>query len=197
MPNQEERAAAFRYYVERVAAHPLGVGCHYFQCYDQFVLGRFDGENYNIGLFDICLRPYGEMLQASGPALKAPGPSMQERPRPPSAAADHPHDCLLSTPAHCRPWEQSPMGGVRFLKKWQPPLFPCPERGRGPCDPAQSLFTDSVPSAAIPPAAGGFFLPWAHRRGRAGRPPTRHCPGLLKNSSLVVNFYGLRRRRGA
>ena len=52
-------------YVERVAAHPLGVGCHYFQCYDQFVLGRFDGENYNIGLFDICLRPYGEMLQAS------------------------------------------------------------------------------------------------------------------------------------
>lgn len=65
VPNQEERAAAFRYYVERVAAHPLGVGCHYFQCYDQFVLGRFDGENYNIGLFDICLRPYGEMLQAS------------------------------------------------------------------------------------------------------------------------------------
>ena len=43
----------------------MGEGCHYFQCYDQFVLGRFDGENYNIGLFDICLRPYGEMLQAS------------------------------------------------------------------------------------------------------------------------------------
>lgn len=65
VPNQEERAAAFRYYVERVAAHPMGVGCHYFQCYDQFVLGRFDGENYNIGLFDVCLRPYAEMLRAS------------------------------------------------------------------------------------------------------------------------------------
>lgn len=51
------------------------------------------------------------------------------------------------------------MGRVRFLKKWQPPFFPCPERGRGPCDPAQSLFTDSVPGAAIPPAAGGFFCP--------------------------------------
>lgn len=50
------------------------------------------------------------------------------------------------------------MGGVRFLKKWQPPLFPCLERGRGPCDPAQGLFTDSVPGAAIPPAAGGFFF---------------------------------------
>ena len=65
VPDQRERAAAFRYYVERVAAHPQGVGCHYFQCYDQFVLGRFDGENYNIGLFDVCLRPYAEMLQAS------------------------------------------------------------------------------------------------------------------------------------
>lgn len=65
VPDQVERAAAFRYYVERVAAHPMGVGCHYFQCYDQFVLGRFDGENYNIGLFDICLRPYAEMLEAS------------------------------------------------------------------------------------------------------------------------------------
>ncbi len=39
--------------VKRAAAHLMG-GCHYFQCYDQFVLGRFDGENYNIGLFDIC-----------------------------------------------------------------------------------------------------------------------------------------------
>ena len=32
-----------------------------YQCYDQFVLGRFDGENYNIGLFDICSRPYQDM----------------------------------------------------------------------------------------------------------------------------------------
>ena len=40
-----------------------GVGCHYFQCYDQFVLGRFDGENYNIGLFDICSIPYPDMLK--------------------------------------------------------------------------------------------------------------------------------------
>ncbi len=62
--NQAERGKAFRYYAERVAAHPLGVGCHWFQCYDQFALGRFDGENYNIGLFDITLRPYEEMRRA-------------------------------------------------------------------------------------------------------------------------------------
>ena len=58
---QEDRGKAYRYYCERVAAHPNGVGCHYFQCYDQFVLGRFDGENYNIGLFDICSRPFQQM----------------------------------------------------------------------------------------------------------------------------------------
>lgn len=61
--SQKDRGIAYRYYSQRTAAHPLGVGCHYFQCYDQFVLGRFDGENYNIGLFDICSRPYEEMLE--------------------------------------------------------------------------------------------------------------------------------------
>ncbi len=64
VPSQAERAKAFRYYCERTAAHPQGVGCHWFQCYDQFALGRFDGENYNIGLFDITLRPYPEMVEA-------------------------------------------------------------------------------------------------------------------------------------
>ncbi len=64
VPSQAERAKAFRYYCERVAAHAQGVGCHWFQCYDQFALGRFDGENYNIGLFDITLRPYPEMQKA-------------------------------------------------------------------------------------------------------------------------------------
>lgn len=61
--SQRDRGIAYRYYCERVAAHKNGVGCHYFQCYDQFSLGRFDGENYNIGLFDICLQPYTEMLE--------------------------------------------------------------------------------------------------------------------------------------
>ncbi|MCL2043329.1 MAG: hypothetical protein FWG89_04225 [Treponema sp.] len=62
--NQHERGRAYRYYCERVAAHPSGVGCHWFQCYDQFALGRFDGENYNIGLFDICSLPNRTMMQA-------------------------------------------------------------------------------------------------------------------------------------
>ena len=62
---QEERGKAYRYYLERAAAHPMSVGCHWFQCYDQFALGRFDGENYNIGLFDITLRPHEAMRRAA------------------------------------------------------------------------------------------------------------------------------------
>ncbi len=61
--NQRERGLAYHNYCESVAAHKNGVGCHYFQCYDQFVLGRFDGENYNIGLFDITSCAYPEMLE--------------------------------------------------------------------------------------------------------------------------------------
>jgi hypothetical protein len=63
-PNQRERGKAYRYYCDRVAAHPYGVGCHWFQFYDQFPLGRFDGENYNIGLFDVCSLPNEEMMSA-------------------------------------------------------------------------------------------------------------------------------------
>ena len=62
---QAEKAQAYRYYCERAAAHPQGAGCHWFQCYDQFALGRFDGENYQIGLFDITLRPYPAMEEAA------------------------------------------------------------------------------------------------------------------------------------
>lgn len=60
---QKDRGIAYRHYCEHAAAHPNGVGCHYFQYSDQFVLGRFDGENYNIGLFDICYQPYPEMMK--------------------------------------------------------------------------------------------------------------------------------------
>jgi hypothetical protein len=63
-PNQRERGKAYRYYCERVAAHPYGAGCHWFQLYDQFPLGRFDGENYNIGLVDVCSLPHEEMMDA-------------------------------------------------------------------------------------------------------------------------------------
>jgi len=62
--NQEERGKMWRYFVERVASHPQGVGAHWFQFNDQFCLGRYDGENYQIGLVDICMQPYKELMEA-------------------------------------------------------------------------------------------------------------------------------------
>lgn len=62
--NQKERAKMWRCYVEKCAAHPYGVGAHWFQYNDQFCLGRFDGENYQIGIVDVCMQPYPEMMEA-------------------------------------------------------------------------------------------------------------------------------------
>jgi len=61
--NQQERAVAYRYYVEQAFAMPGLIGTHWFQWVDQPCTGRFDGENYNIGLVDITDRPYEELVQ--------------------------------------------------------------------------------------------------------------------------------------
>lgn len=60
---QEERGAAYRYYVEQAAAIPELIGVHYFQWNDQPVLGRSDGENYGIGVVDVCNQPYEHFVQ--------------------------------------------------------------------------------------------------------------------------------------
>lgn len=61
---QEERGMAYRYYVEQAAAMPEMIGVHYFQLNDQPVLGRFDGENYQIGVVDVCQQPYKPFVEA-------------------------------------------------------------------------------------------------------------------------------------
>jgi len=60
--DQTERGIAYRSYVDRAAASPFCVGAHYFQYCDQPALGRFDGENYNIGLVDVCQTPHDAFL---------------------------------------------------------------------------------------------------------------------------------------
>lgn len=59
--NQQARGEAYRYYLEQGFARPELIGIHYFQWMDQPVFGRFDGENYNIGFLDICMKPYREL----------------------------------------------------------------------------------------------------------------------------------------
>jgi hypothetical protein len=61
---QAERGAAYRYFVEQAASIPELIGVHYFQLNDQPVLGRFDGENYQIGVVDVCQQPYRPFVEA-------------------------------------------------------------------------------------------------------------------------------------
>jgi hypothetical protein len=65
VPTQADRGKAFRVYLEDAAAQPWCVGVHYFTLYDQSALGRFDGENYNIGFLDTCNRPYAPLAEAA------------------------------------------------------------------------------------------------------------------------------------
>ncbi len=65
VPDQAARGAAYRVYVEDAAADPNCVGAHWFTLYDQSALGRFDGENYNVGFLDVCHRPYDELCEAA------------------------------------------------------------------------------------------------------------------------------------
>lgn len=63
--DQDARGQAFRVYAEDAAARPWCIGVHYFTLYDQSALGRFDGENYNIGFLDVCNRPYEPLARAA------------------------------------------------------------------------------------------------------------------------------------
>ena len=62
--DQAERGGAYRYYVENAFAMPELIGTHWFQWADQPCTGRYDGENYNIGLVDVTDRPYAELVEA-------------------------------------------------------------------------------------------------------------------------------------
>jgi len=63
--DQVERAKGYRYYVEQAAALPGFIGAHWFTWRDEPVLGRMDGENYNIGFVDVTDRPYPELVDAA------------------------------------------------------------------------------------------------------------------------------------
>jgi hypothetical protein len=63
--DQAARGQAYRVYLEDAAANPYCVGVHWFTLYDQSALGRFDGENYNIGFLDVCNRSYEALAKAA------------------------------------------------------------------------------------------------------------------------------------
>jgi hypothetical protein len=63
--SQEERGVAYRFYVEHAAADSAIVGAHWFEWVDEPSTGRFDGENYNIGMVDVTDQPYRELIDAA------------------------------------------------------------------------------------------------------------------------------------
>ena len=65
VPTQADRGKAYRVYLETAGACPACIGVHYFQMYDQAALGRYDGENYNIGFVDVCGKAYAESAEAA------------------------------------------------------------------------------------------------------------------------------------
>jgi len=62
---QADRGKAYRVYIEDAAANPYCIGTHWFTLYDQSALGRFDGENYQIGFLDICNKPHDPICNAA------------------------------------------------------------------------------------------------------------------------------------
>ena len=64
MANQQQRAEAYENYVRGALKNPRIIGTHWFQYGDQATTGRGDGENYQIGLLDICDTPYAETIAA-------------------------------------------------------------------------------------------------------------------------------------
>ena len=63
--DQCERGRCYRRVVEGALRHPLFVGSHWFQYRDQPLVGRGDGENYQIGFVDVCDRPYRPLADAA------------------------------------------------------------------------------------------------------------------------------------
>lgn len=63
--SQADRGRAYEEYVRSVLRHPAFVGCHWFEYVDEALTGRFDGENYNVGMVSVTDTPYPELRDAA------------------------------------------------------------------------------------------------------------------------------------
>lgn len=61
--NQNHRGELYQEYINGALKNPLIVGAHWFQYLDQPLTGRFDGENYNVGLVDMYGNPHEELVE--------------------------------------------------------------------------------------------------------------------------------------
>lgn len=63
--DQEARGKAYERYVSSALRHPAVIGAHWHQYGDQPVVGRYDGENFQDGMVDVCDLPYHETVAAA------------------------------------------------------------------------------------------------------------------------------------
>jgi hypothetical protein len=99
--NEVERAKGYRYFIEQAAALPEFLGAHWFTWRDEPVLGRMDGENYNIGFVDVTDRPYPELVEAAQTAHRRLRDVHMGKTAP---FADRPKASRAGTPAS--PWKK-------------------------------------------------------------------------------------------
>lgn len=60
----QNQADLYQQYIYEAASHSHFVGAHWFQWSDQPATGRFDGENFRIGIVNITDQPYQPMVDA-------------------------------------------------------------------------------------------------------------------------------------
>jgi len=60
-----QQGRLYREFIKSAIEHEQFIGAHWFQWNDQNVCGRFDGENYNIGFFDVVDNPNVSLLRAA------------------------------------------------------------------------------------------------------------------------------------
>jgi hypothetical protein len=60
-----QQGRLFREYITKAVEHPQIIGTHWFQWRDQNVGGRYDGENYDVGFFDVADIPNEDLIRAA------------------------------------------------------------------------------------------------------------------------------------
>ncbi|HSH09435.1 MAG TPA: beta-galactosidase, partial [Oceanipulchritudo sp.] len=60
-----QQARLVEHFIRDAVKHPSIVGAHWFQWRDQNVGGRYDGENYDVGYYDVVDLPKEDLIRAS------------------------------------------------------------------------------------------------------------------------------------
>lgn len=62
--NAVQQGRLFGAYISAAVEHPKVIGAHWFQWRDQNAAGRYDGENYDVGFFDVADIPNQDLIRA-------------------------------------------------------------------------------------------------------------------------------------